>query len=131
MRGFAVLAFLALLLFSPAASAASGPDPSNPSLDQYVETVPNSHGGAPPSGTSGGHQTRGHLSASIRHRIARQGGADAGHPEAVGTPPAFGAPPTGTGSSTAADPTKRGGGTGPAAARQVQQPTADSSPSGL
>jgi hypothetical protein len=131
MRGFALLASLALLLYSPAASAASSPDPSNPSLDQYVEAVPNSHGGAPPSGTSGGHQTRGHLSASIRHRIARQGGADAKQLEAVATSPAFGAPTTRTASSTGAGAIHRGGGAGSAAARRVPQSTADSSPSGL
>jgi hypothetical protein len=89
-----VLTFVVLMLLPPAATAASGADPSNPSLDQYVESVPSSHGGPPPGQKSNGHTTRGHLSASVRRRIARQGGNDAQQLEAVATSPTFGAPVT-------------------------------------
>src|SRR3954465_3835709 len=45
-----VLALVVLMILPPAATAATGADPSNPSLDQYVESVPSSHGGGPPAG---------------------------------------------------------------------------------
>jgi hypothetical protein len=91
-----VFAFVVLMILPPAATAASGADPSNPSLDQYVESVPTSHGGAPPGpgSTRGSISTSpgGRLPASIRHRLAAHGGADATQFEAIATSPAFGAP---------------------------------------
>src|SRR3954467_15135073 len=91
-----VLALVVLMILPPAATAATGADPSNPSLDQYVESVPSSHGGGPPpTGTT----TRGHLSTSIRHQIATRGGADASQLEAVATSSAYGAPATAAGST--------------------------------
>jgi hypothetical protein len=78
------------MILPPAATAASGADPSNPSVNQYVESVPSSHGGQPPSG--GGSSPSSHLPASVRHRIAAQGGADAKQLESVATSPALGAP---------------------------------------
>jgi hypothetical protein len=83
-----VLALVVLMILPPAATAATGADPSNPSLDQYVESVPSSHGGGPPTGRP----SRGHLSDSVRQEIVRRGGADAKQLEAVATSAAFGAP---------------------------------------
>jgi len=99
----AVLALVVLMILPPAATAATGADPSNPSLDQYVESVPSSHGGGPPSGRP----SRGHLSDSVRQEIVRRGGADARQLEAVATSSAFGAP-----TSTAAQSSSSAGGTG-------------------
>jgi hypothetical protein len=104
-----VLAFVVLMILPPAATAATGADPSNPSLDQYVESVPTSHGDPPPGGgSSQGHITTstGHLPASIRHDIAARGGRDATQLEAIATSPAFGAP------ATAVRSTAGGGATG-------------------
>ena len=83
----------ALLVLPSAAMAApgNGTDPSNPSLDQYVESVPSSHGDHPKP-PSGGSSHGGQLSASVRHRINAHGGADAKQLQAVATSPALGAP---------------------------------------
>jgi hypothetical protein len=94
------------MILPPAATAASGADPSNPSVNQYVESVPSSHGGQPPSG--GGSSPSSHLPASVRHRIAAQGGTDAKQLESVATSPALGAPPA----PNAASGGKGKGGTG-------------------
>jgi hypothetical protein len=124
-----VFAFVVLMLLPPAATAASGADPSNPSLDQYVESVPSSHGGQPPPGGS----SHGRLSDSVRHKIARQGGADAKQLQAVATSPAFGAP---TSSATASSSRSSGsssggsaGGAGSTAGPSLK--TEENQPSGL
>jgi hypothetical protein len=83
-----VLTFVVLMLLPPAATAASGADPSNPSLDQYVESVPSADGGPPRTAGS----SQGHLSDSVRHRLATQGGSDAAQLAAVASSPALGAP---------------------------------------
>jgi hypothetical protein len=98
-----VLALVVLMILPPAATAATGADPSNPSLGQYVESVPSSHGGGPPTGPP----SRGHLSDSVRRQIARRGGADAKQLEAVTTSSSFGAP-----TSTATRSSSSAGGTG-------------------
>jgi hypothetical protein len=113
-----VLAFVVLMILPPAATAATGADPSNPSLDQYVESVPTSHGDPP----SGGGSTHGHITtstgrlpASVRHDIAAHGGPDAAQLQAIATSPAFGAPATvvrsstGTGTGTGATAGDSGG----------------------
>ena len=90
LAGVALAALLALP--SPATAApGNGTDPSNPSLDQYVESVPSSHGDHP-GPPSGGSSHGGQLSASVRHRINAHGGSDAKQLEAVATSPALGAP---------------------------------------
>lgn len=122
----AVLAFVVLMLLPPAATAA-GADPSNPSLDQYVESVPTSHGGAPPpNGTT----TRGHLSTSVRHQIAQRGGADATQLQAIATSPAFGAPVDAVASASGRQAGSSGSGSG-ATRRTTPQPAAASRPSGV
>jgi hypothetical protein len=72
----------------PSAAIAS----ANPSVDQYVESVP-SVGGTPPPGTSprspGG---AGALPPDLQRRIDASGGTDARQLEAVVTSPALGAP---------------------------------------
>src|SRR3954465_4352209 len=102
-----VLALVVLMILPPAATAATGADPSNPSLDQYVESVPSSHGGGPPAGRP----SRGHLSDSVRQQIARRGGADAKQLEAVATSSAFGAP-TSTAGRASSGASATGGGSG-------------------
>lgn len=95
------------MILPPAATAATGADPSNPSLDQYVESVPSSHGGGPPAGRP----SRGHLSDSVRQQIARRGGADAKQLEAVATSSAFGAPTSTAGRGSSAASATGGSGT--------------------
>ena len=107
------------MILPPAATAASGADPSNPSLNQYVESVPSSHGdGTPPSGGAG--SGSGQLPASVRHRIEAQGGPDAKQLEAVAGSPALGAPASKPGGSSHTQ-----GGSSPVPA------AADHRPSGL
>ena len=129
-----VLTFVVLMLLPPAATAASGADPSNPSLDQYVESVPSSHGGSPPGpGSTGGHastSTGSHLPASIRHRLAATGGPDATQLQAIATSPAFGAPAD----AVAATSARRGASDGAAAGRsstQSKPASTDRRPSGF
>ncbi|HEY0633518.1 MAG TPA: hypothetical protein VGC98_15785 [Thermoleophilaceae bacterium] len=103
-----MFALVVLMILPPAATAASGADPSNPSLDQYVESVPSSHGDKTPPGGS----SHGRLSDSVRHKIAKQGGADAKQLQAVATSPTFGAPTstaTQSSSGTAGSSAGRGG----------------------
>jgi hypothetical protein len=125
-----VLAFVVLMILPPAATAASGADPSNPSLDQYVESVPTSHGGPPPSHGSirdGSTSQRGHLPASVRHRLAASGGSDAKQLEAIATSPSFGAPTT---SSAPRSGGTKDGGSGTGGGTGARQP-GGSGPSGL
>jgi hypothetical protein len=90
------------MILPPAATAASGADPSNPSLDQYVESVPSSHGDkTPPSGGSSS------LGGDLRRQIQAQGGSDAKQLEAVAGSPAYGAPPASHAAKGSG--TKRGG----------------------
>jgi hypothetical protein len=90
-----VSAWVVLMILPPAAMAGSGADPSNPSLDQYVESVPTSHGDPPPAGRSGnGRASTPQLPAAIRQRIVAQGGSDATQLERAGSSPAWGAPAT-------------------------------------
>jgi hypothetical protein len=130
----AVLAFVVLMLLPPAATAASGADPSNPSLDQYVESVPTSHGDPP----GGGGSTRGHISsaplpASVRHQIAAHGGRDATQLEAIATSPAFGAPAAAVASTSGGSTGTSGAGSGSARHPTAQPPAASgaSRPSGV
>jgi hypothetical protein len=134
----AVLAFVVLMILPPAATAASGADPSNPSLDQYVESVPTSDGSPPPGGGS----SQGHLSDSMRHRIAVHGGSDARQLEAIASSPSLGAPVSsaattangGSGSSSAATGTgsaKGGHGGDRRSGARPAPAAADHRPSGL
>src|SRR4051794_22238949 len=134
----AVLAFVVLMLLPPAATAASGADPSNPSLDQYVESVPTSHGDPPGGGGSTrGHISTSHLPASVRHQIAAHGGRDATQLEAIATSPVFGAPADAVASTTgrpAATPgtgTGTGSGAGRHSTAQPLPASGDSRPSGV
>jgi len=89
----AVISLVVLMLTPPVATAASGADPSNPALDQYVESVPSSHGNHP-GPPSGGSQTDPNaLPPSVRSHIQTHGGSDTQQLEAVGSSPALGAPP--------------------------------------
>lgn len=113
----AVVALVVLMILPPAATAApgDGTDPSNPSLDQYVESVPSSHGDhRPPRG--GGGAKPGHLSTSVRRRIHAQGGSDSRQLAAVATSPALGAPgsyPSRSGSGGGKAGSARGGASSP------------------
>jgi hypothetical protein len=127
----AVLAFVVLMLLPPAATAASGADPSNPSLDQYVESVPTSHGDPPPGGGSTrGHISTTHLPASVRHQIAAHGGRDATQLQAIATSPAFGAPADAVASTSGRPAGSPGSGSG-AARRSPPEAPAASRPSGV
>jgi hypothetical protein len=129
-----VLAFVVLMILPPAATAASGADPSNPSLDQYVESVPTSHGDPPGGGGSTrGHISTAHLPASVRHQIAAHGGRDATQLEAIATSPAFGAPADAVASTTGGSGATGAGG-GSAQRPSPQRPpltSADHRPSGI
>ena len=104
------------MILPPAATAASGADPSNPSLNQYVESVPSSHGDrTPPSG--GAKSPDGQLPASVQRQIETQGGRDAKQLESIATSPALGAPASSTDGA--------GGG------RETKAEAADHSPSSL
>jgi len=86
--GLAVAAAAALvLLLAPTAFAASPGDFS--ASDQYVETVPTSHG---PSATDGSRRSRTPLSAAAAAKLRNQGGADAASLEAIATSSDYGAP---------------------------------------
>ena len=130
-----MLAFVVLMILPPAATAASGADPSNPSLDQYVESVPTSHGDPPPGGGfSHGHisSTRGQLPASIRHQLATRGGSDATQLQAIATSPAFGAPAAAVRSTTGSgNGTRSRGGDGSRHANDAQPDGAAHRPSGI
>jgi hypothetical protein len=88
-----VLLALALLMILPAAApAASGADPSNPSLDQYVESVPSADGNRNPPSSGGSDRSADALPPEVRQRIGAQGGPDAKQLEAITSSPAYGAP---------------------------------------
>jgi hypothetical protein len=89
----AVISLVVLMLTPPVATAASGADPSNPALDQYVESVPSSHGNHPGPPSAGSQTDPNALPPSVRSQIQTQGGSDAQQLEAVGSSPALGAPP--------------------------------------
>jgi hypothetical protein len=80
---------LAALVLLPAPTAfASSPGDFSAS-DQYVETVPTSHG---PSATEGSSRGRTPLSAGAAAKLRNQGGADAAPLEAIATSSDYGAP---------------------------------------
>jgi hypothetical protein len=110
------VALVVLMILPPAATAGSGTDPSNPSLDQYVESVPTSHGDHPQP-PAGGTSPSGHLPPSVRHRLAAQGGADAKQLDAIATSPSLGAPSSQSAPArgSAGRPSNGGTGTGGAA----------------
>lgn len=84
----------------PAAAAAQF-DP-NPSVDQYVESVPSAGGGTPPS-SSGGRPQRVAVPGSIRRDIRERGGSDARQLNRIVSSPELGAPdsaPATTGGAT-------------------------------
>jgi hypothetical protein len=83
-RGLPALLALALLMALPSVSWAG-----NPSLDQYVESVPTGHGGPSHGGGGGGGS---HLPASTQRQIEQQGGSDAAALQEVAGSPALGAP---------------------------------------
>jgi hypothetical protein len=95
--GFGVLTLVALLIVLPPAARAA-----NPSVDQYVESVPTADGdtiGGGNGGVGGGRTTRDHanpgptrLPHSVRQRIRSQGGSDAATLETIASSPALGAP---------------------------------------
>ena len=89
----AVISLVVLMLTPPVAAAQSGTDPSNPALDQYVESVPSSHGSHPGPPSAGGQTHPDALPPAVRSQIQTQGGSDAKQLEAVGSSPALGAPP--------------------------------------
>jgi hypothetical protein len=107
------LAALMILPASAIAAPGSGTDPSNPSLDQYVENVPSSHGDHPRP-PSGGSPQSGQLSPSVRRQINARGGSDASQLRTVASSPALGAPtsPAGTGSGQRAGGRNGTGGSG-------------------
>ena len=80
---------------------------ANPSVDQYVESVPTGDGGVD-VGKPGTPADR-PLPARVRERVQEKGGADAAQLEAIATSPALGAPAT-----TAAAPRRAEGTAKPA-----------------
>jgi hypothetical protein len=86
----AVIALVVLMLTPPVATAASGADPSNPALDQYVESVPSSDGNHPAPPSDAGKTES--LPPTVQSQIQSQGGSDQQQLEAVGGSPALGAP---------------------------------------
>jgi hypothetical protein len=66
---------------------------ANPSVDQYVESVPTGDGGT--SGGGGAKPEGGTLPQRVRDRLQEEGGSDAAQLEAVATSPALGAPAAG------------------------------------
>jgi hypothetical protein len=103
VQGLAVAAAAALvLLLAPTAFAASPGDFS--ASDQYVESVPTSHG---PSATDGSKHSRAPLSTGAAAKLRNQGGADAASLEAIATSSDYGAPQAkreGKGSSSNSTP---------------------------
>ena len=88
MPGLVVAAAAALaLLLAPTSFAASPGDFS--ASDQYVETVPTSHG---PNAAEGSKHGRTPLSAGAAAKLRNQGGADAASLEAIATSSDYGAP---------------------------------------
>jgi hypothetical protein len=84
-----------VLIVALPASASASSDGTNPSLDQYVESVPTATGDrSDPSYGGNRRGSAGALPAATRRRIGQQGGADAPALEAVAGSPALGAPPT-------------------------------------
>lgn len=81
---------LVLVMALPAVASASS-DGTNPSLDQYLESVPTTSGDRSRPDNSGG-SAGGGLPASTQRRIEQQGGPDAAALEAVADSPALGAP---------------------------------------
>ena len=74
-----------LMLLQPDAGVA------NPSVDQYVESVPTAGGSPAPGGRPA------QLPAAVRDRIRSEGGADAATLQAVASSPALGAPASASG----------------------------------
>jgi hypothetical protein len=79
-----------LMLLQPAAGMA------NPSVDQYVESVPTADGHLPAAGGGSGGRSA-DVPAAIRGRIRAEGGSDAATLEAVASSPTLGAPASGSG----------------------------------
>lgn len=104
----------------------------NPSLDQYVESVPTGHGNGPAHGGPGGGGSGGSaLPQDTRRQIERQGGSDAGALEAVAGDPALGAPEASAKARRGAGTDKPGarnakpGGSAPTAAGTASPSTVD------
>ena len=85
LRGLPALLALTLLMALPSLAWAG-----NPSLDQYVESVPTGHGNGPSH--HGGSSSATQLPEATRRQIEQQGGSDAPALEAVAGNPALGAP---------------------------------------
>jgi hypothetical protein len=113
-----VLTLVALLMILPPVAGAA-----NPSVDQYVESVPSASGPGPGDGGDDGGPTHGHattLPPATRKAIRAEGGSDAGALEAIASSPALGAPDTGGArSGSGAKAPRAGASTKPAAAATV------------
>jgi hypothetical protein len=109
----------------------------NPSLDQYVESVPTSHGDRSPQGGAGGGSNGGHnggnggstnggtsLPPQTREQLQQQAGGDAAALEAVATNPGLGAPSKGDGGKGHESTGRTGTGTGSGATSGANSPGA-------
>lgn len=103
--GLSCVIALVLLMGLPAVGSAA----SNPSLDQYVESVPSAGGGGNAPGGSAPQAS--HLPAPVQHQIDAQGGSDAKALQALAGSPAAGAPAQapGRGGSAAGGSGRSGG----------------------
>jgi hypothetical protein len=96
-RTLAALSAALVLLPAAIAGAAQTPDDFS-AADQYVETLPTTKG---PSSTKEGEGGKGHtrLPASVKTKLAREGGEDAASLQVVATSGRFGAPQQTSGSA--------------------------------
>lgn len=78
-------------MVAPAGGQTSTEVSSNPSVNQYVESVPTAKGPKPSRKAPG--DRKGELSRDVRRQLDRQGAADAEALEAIATDPRLGAPP--------------------------------------
>src|SRR5215208_4103253 len=89
-RRTAVLVLALLMLLSSTAAVNLAEASTNPSIDQYVESVPSAGGDRSPQGQP--HSNAGSLPPNVRERIRSQGGSDAAQLETIASSPALGAP---------------------------------------
>jgi hypothetical protein len=84
-----VLGVVMLVPVPTGASAQSAAEAPDPSVNQYVESVPGARGGAPASS----HDKPAYVAPSVRKRIAEQGGEDKATLDAITRSQQLGAPP--------------------------------------
>jgi hypothetical protein len=124
-----LLVLLALVALLPATASAQAPgEGPNPSLDQYVESIPTRSGTSRTRDRPPGE--RGRLSGEARRRLEREAGRDARALEDVTTSPSLGAPPQRRG-----DPRRRDGAAGGRTAgesdRRAAEPQRSAVPSAI